>query len=240
VVYADKQTLVKPVPAKRTIALLTWRNAAVAAGVAAIIVFYFLKFNAGNVAEQNNYVKTNKVPDTIVKPVNNGQTTVVTNVPPTIQKNVIASRQSEQKDAVKEAKSTKREANAPAIAHQHMERYNKAAAIPDTEQPQMANSSERLDAIPVVNNKELPAKPQQRELAVIQAVPVAAIAVTETHTSFWDKLPLDEANKQEIMNIKNAGTAVAAVYDKVEEIKQQIHNTTVSVRIEKRKLIVSF
>ena len=72
-------------------------------------------------------------------------------------------------------------------------------------------------------------------------LPSVAINIYEedetTGNSLIDKLPIDELKKK---GIESVATAMANGYDKVNAIRQEISGSVISLKIEKRKLVVSF
>lgn len=238
-VYEQKQSLMKPEPAGRKIAFVpAWRTIGLAAGLAAIIITSVALLNqeAGTTAVNPVAKKTNATsitttpvitPSVAVAPVATTETTTATapTAPATEipENNRTKNRSKIEKTAIANNKTRN---TTPAATTGKIETAYATAKplqlqLPQTSPVQMLPVEKvAFAAMPLTAIDEYAAAPQ-----------------IETKQSWLDKLPIDDLKKQ---GLENAGTALSNGYDHLTKIKHNITATSLSVRVEKRKLILSF
>ena len=240
-VYAAKNKLMKEEPARRVMAFPSWQRYAIAAGVAALLFFSVYKFSGiGDAAIQGQAsVATNHTAPVSNIPQHNGtettnpathENTTATNNPADHENN--NHHDIAQSPAINEqqvpAAGPRRNPVSPPSHSRPAEQYATATLEKTTLQPISMN-----------NPLALAATHTQPEAPVAQTVPAAqAVAVADAdEQSLLQKLPIDEAQKRTLENVAEAMSNTA---DKIQEIKHNIAATSLSVRVEKKKLILSF
>jgi hypothetical protein len=101
------------------------------------------------------------------------------------------------------------------------------------------NEHYAIGAITPSEIKSLPGNSVAAAMPVAAVVPELPAAVSEEvpRESFFDKLPLDDFKKQ---NMQHMAAALASGVDKVNALRQGIDEASITVKVEKRKLILSF
>jgi len=229
--YDRKESLLQPVEDKKVIVLPVWRRYAIAAGVALLLMVggARLLFNENNVTERAYHsVAGNVSGSNVANPV------AVTTVPdknnlaaniPAAKNDVIPTVPPVQADNRKGVKTrpvkiNTAKPNTPAIAME-------AVAMVET--------------LPVA--EPMPISTEQKNIALaVTNVPALAIQYREDETvdeakSFVDMLPLAETKKQ---GMKTLAGEVATGYGRVSSLTQEIAHSNVSVKISRKKLVLSF
>lgn len=227
--YAGKQSLLKPIAQKRTIAFPLWRRYSIAAGIAAIIFISLFRLR-----ETDNYMaKTN-----ITRPVGTHNTAPLAATRSTGIKSSSATQPSTDSTSHKQTIATQ-------FAHITRSTFNNAAHVTNHKQEQQQQQE------PVIARRQIASA---ASFAAIEVKPltlhkneesIAAIAVPEllpdaeapVKRSFWDKLPISETNKKDAKNIAHA---ITNTYERINDLKEKISDKSVTITIEKRKLILSF
>jgi hypothetical protein len=228
-VCAHKEQLLKKEPGRR-IGLITWGKYGIAAGVAAIIA-----------AMVFNYTQENRKIGTIA-----------TNTP-SINKF----------KTTNEAVNPMQPAAADTTAHQTLNNSKPAAAIASTSNPHKRANATRIKRSPI---KEQPpriiAEDKTRELIAINQLPIvpaaglpyekateeapqpvevpvvaAETANDKQKKTIWDRLPLEDTKKE---GLKYTAAAVAETLKDMNDLKKDILQKNFTVKVEKRKLIISF
>ncbi len=233
IVYANKQSLMKeePVAAPRIMAFPVWKKYSIAAAVAAVLFLGVYKMTNSSNEVNNNAVAVNSnkqdlqvKKENVTEPVNNTPAQVEAPV-----NNAVAHH--------KQTTPTTNERTMPVLRQQVVKQEQ--VAHQDTKQVTPVN-----EAAPALQLREGVAPVEQLPVAVAKAmqpqpsdvVPVTTIEVPayaavqaqpEEKTTFLDKLPVDDIKKKQIGNIASA-------------IKDATESKKWSVKIEKKKLVLSF
>jgi len=227
VTFADKKSLIKPEPAKRIIALTPWKRYSIAAGVAALLFVGILKYLPGStqqfaVANKDTTTHTTAVA-TDNTPANAASKTPEKPADTTNSNTAIqVAAHIPGKPAVRQVKNKERiQREAPV----------QVAAIAHSEAP--ISRLATAQAAPTAVSNEVAATKEMRE---IPAMPVA-LNEERKKTTLWDRLPMDDLKKEKLEEVAGA---VSQAYTEVNTAKQEIDATTISVKVKKRKLIISF
>ena len=235
VVYADKSSLLRSEPSKRIIAFPLWRRYAIAAGVALLLFVSFLKYNGGS-RSKDEVAKTNTAPialPSIVLPVADTATDVAPRVEPAPQTNAVA--------VVHHSKPL------PGVPRKHRDRARETLLVREVKQEQEAPIVK--DAV-VPERTAMPVEDQPIAKQVHQAnrpdtlIPVALVQPTDQSDdakprkkSLIDRLPIDEANKHQL---KKLFRIAKGTYSGVSKAKQELEDGEITVRVEDKKLRISF
>ena len=232
IVFEDKKSLLRPEGGKRVIAFPKWQRYSIAAGVAAILFISFFKFNNAGKEIAITATDTTKTSVTVPgnkttpQPQNNiaaiAKDDTGTKAPVAVKSNDVA--------AVLPAKNTG--TKLVHTKHQPVIQYHQ-----DHEPVAMVNDP--LSRMNPGTIKELPYNSIAAATPVVTEVPtLPAIENTnEQKRSFFEKLPIDDLKKQ---GMENVATAFANGFDKISTIRQGIEESTVTVKIERRRLVISF
>ncbi len=227
-VFADKESLLKLLPSKRVIAFPHWRKYSIAAGVAALIFISLFKYvNKG--ADRVEITKTDTVKP-ILKQVADPQM-AANNV----------------KDIKSDVPAPGRKAvNVPAVIHGDVKiaaahsagRKNRKQeeVIEEQPRPHVRESVMELQlarTMPIAHDTAQMAPEIPRDIPAYTVQPVGE----EDKETFWDRLPIDDLKKDGLRNVANA---VASGLEQVNNMKKDLYRKSISVRIEKRKLLISF
>lgn len=236
--YTQKNTLTKPEPATKIIPFGNWKRSAVAAGVAALVCFSLYKFTVQpnyttDVAGINTPINATIVNNTSNNTNNNSAakdakpatTLSTTNYPATIAGN--------NKMATLPTKKTENIAKPTQTAMLVKEDKNIATA--------MATNALIKDAIDKIEPMYATLSTDEKNnfSAAVTNVPDVTIYIDngQTTQSFLDKLPIDELKKE---GMENVASALASGYDKVNAIRHSISASSISLKLQNKKLTVSF
>ncbi len=234
--YAHKTTLLKPDPTAKIIPFGNWKRSAIAAGVAALVCFSIYKLteqpnNSANIAGINTQIN-----NTI-----NNNTINYNNTP--------ANHKSPAAPPATTSSSGKIANNIATILPTH----NAASVATHTNETTQVKENNNVVAV-ALNTNTIPKnaidkiEPTYSALATeeknyfsvaVTNVPDVAIYIDngETTQSFLDKLPIDELKKE---GMENVASALASGYDKVNAIRHSISATSISLKLQNKKLTVSF
>lgn len=236
IVFEKKDALMQPEEGKKVIAFPVWRKYAVAAGVAAIFFVSYWKLHTGSTEEMTTVAAvttppaaatpaapaTNPTENTTPQQNTNNTTPApvnTTETPAPQQKTMLAANSVKQMDRVNVTENTTHET---AVA---------------------ANTTIATEQINRVEPAEMIAWKNQENFSevFVTNVPPASIYMHEgdergTH-SIIDKLPIDELKKK---GMEHVASAVATGYNKVHALREEISGSAISLKIEKRKLVISF
>ncbi len=244
-IYDKKAALLKPVPGKKAVPFPNWKRYAIAAGVAAILFISFYKFTTDTddttpVIAATETVKpaatatpgneATAAADPVKKEIQNDHTTAPVTTITTVQQNTTRSAHAPKTTStvasVKEPRKGINQWNIPQTEPSHpivVRAVTKAFEDMQPTEITAYNNEKTFSPEPVTN------------------VPALAIQIQEEgetpRSSLIDRLPIDDLKKK---GMENFATAMANGYDKVNALRQEISESTVSLKIEKRKLIVSF
>lgn len=228
-VYAHKESLLKPEPAaKKVIGFPAFRTYAAAAGIAAVLVITGAMFwRNTTVGDHSNGQLASNTPAIVEKPA--AVASSVINEHPAATTTISVTTPEVNNQPV---------ARHDAIAGTNKPEHMKKEDNPSEEKaPQPANVN--LVYVATGDLKTLPVSvaavdaPSQ----VTATLPDMGTAIEETKQTWFDKLPIDENKKK---NINNVATAVATGCEKINSFKENIASRGLSLRIEKKNLIVSF
>ncbi|MCW3121697.1 MAG: hypothetical protein JWQ38_1189 [Flavipsychrobacter sp.] len=226
-VYANKEALLKPLPAKRIIALPTWGRYSIAAGIAAIIFISLFRYQSANkisevaVIDTTSHKQTARTATpalaTTIAPVKND--TPVSVAPPVAR----AVAHTDMKLAVKERRN----------------KQQQVLQVITPEQP-VVKEVITIRELPVAATQKMPSanEPVMQEIKELPAYTTVEVADDEAKKrSFLDRLPIDDLKKQQLENI--AGSFAGAYHD-VNKAKQDLYSKSITIKVEKRKLIIGF
>ncbi len=234
--YSKKQTLTKPETTTKLIPFGNWKRSAIAAGVVALIGFSFYKVTVQpntnpiltNTNNNSNPSITAPTNNKLKKQENNNFTSPA--IPATteqIESNIAAVHQpvKTQKNRVKNT------TNSIQTQKERLATSNDA----------IANSIHSKEAIDKIEpNYVALATDEKNNFAVaVTNVPSVAIYIDngQTTQSFLDKLPIDELKKE---GMENVTSALASGYDKLNAIRHSISESSVTLKLQNKKLTVSF
>ena len=225
-VFADKNSLLKSVPAKRIIAFPQWRKYSIAAGVAVIVFISLFKY-LDNRKDTPRLTKVDSVSSQVVSPV------VANNTIDQKRGNAVEKQDTPNSKPVFSA--------SPKVAV--VPKINKVPAKHvEIQREQMpVHDVATIDDMPLLRIKQLPCGTQRVEISAVRDVPVYVMQNNEEEVkrTLWDKLPIDDLKKKQLENI--AGAA-ADIYEDISAAKQNLYDRSISidVKLEKRKLVISF
>ena len=229
-IFANKEALLKPLPAKRVIALPVWGRYSIAAGVAALICLSVWEHDnneAGNVAV--NTVDTGKTNTSVAITAAPSKTNTGTakdtdkiELPAAIEKKALAAHTVNQ--ATNKEKESKNSANSD---------------VKKEEETMLVRNTETISKLAPVDIKRLPNDKVAEQAVAMTTVPPYTIQapVDPAEATFWDRLPIEERNKKQL---KDVAGFVADTYQKVTTAKQEIADKTIAIKIEKKHLIITF
>ena len=247
VVFEYKSSLLRTAPAKPAIAFTQWRKYSIAAGIAAILVSSVVTYRYQNNTPGSSFSATKKTAPILIDTATAVQpkealaatqqltpTTPITTTPvpqATVQHANAQHTPAQPKTGV-----------GLAVAHNMKAHKNIIAARNNSKTlNEMTSTRERIESptLPVAALKTAPVHVHEEELPGDIAVPevTTVAATTEQKKSLWDMLPINKENKQEL---KAVAAAVADKYEQINTIKQTLQEKTLTIRVEKRKLIISF
>ncbi len=235
-VYKQKASLMKPMAEKKVMAIPRFRTYAIAAGVAALIVFTVAALYLINSTDQN-------LPPVAASLPANSKLPAVSNVP---QQQLAATTPSAQHTA---ARATEEVTKRPKASHTTVlpGKTNNNTGIANVKQARN-NSNDGLAArrkqqiinsMPVNSINELPVEKTQPATLALVTVPGYEMPKIENEErpSWIDKLPLEEHKKK---NLATMALAVANKCEQISEFKENITKKHVSLKVEHKNLIVSF
>lgn len=250
--YAAKKSLLKKEPV-RVVAFPHWQRYAVAAGVVILLSVAGVRFFTSQPAHTSDgYVQNDKkeMDEAAVVAVNGGSFTAQ---PAHVASGSVQDDEKERDEApvvaVNGGSFTAQPTHRASSSVQddkkvgvptHRDSHRDYSAVRDDKKviAPSAVAVEAIDRLPaeyvgMINNDRKIFSP-----GAVTNMPTATIYIEEEQKrSFLDKLPIDELKKG---GLENVATAVATGYDKVNAIRQGISEASITVRVEKRKLILSF
>ncbi len=240
VVYANKEALLKTLPAKRIALAPFWRNLSMAAGFAAIIVIAAVALHDGG----NN----TKVPVATTAVSNTTQPVASTDT--VVAQSDVATNSNAADSGAAATIST------PVISQQpkHERHATAALVVPPTsnKQPQAIAKQEAItkqEAAPAMNARVYLSPVAASEF---KKLPVDAahfnnvgnapddgfIASAPARRQTWiDRLPIEDEKKEHLNAI---ASAVTTGIDKASAFESSISDKKLTIKVEKRKLILSF
>jgi hypothetical protein len=222
-VYTHKEQLIQPVLQNRVIAVAQWKRYGIAAGIAIIILTSLIKYLPAS-SIHPGIAEKDTINNTIAKGIKtNALTETITRIPD----------------------------NAAPITLNTT--ATKLAARPKIKGIPMAISTNcsvkarsnitnlKEEALQILPYATLPVTTMNAEAALsneLTEIPAYTIAsVEEKKSTFWSKLPIDDIKKKQLENIAGA---LGHAYTNVQDVKQEIEATTINIRVEKKKIVISF
>ena len=233
-VYEHKQLLLKQEPERRKMILLpNWRTYGMAAGIAAVLAFGYFAIvdrssNVQPVVVRND---TGKIP---------AQTTtqtiaVVPDAPADTDNHVLpATTQNSGNNSMQHSVTTVKghTGNLATATHKKNKPTNEPITIP------MRPGTTTLTELASTGLHKLPVAGNTFTAAQTTELPDYNVAISTPERRSWiDKLPIDD-NKKEKLN--SAADKLADTREQVSDLKQDISGQSLSIRVERRKLIFSF
>lgn len=237
-VYGQKESLMKPLPEKKVIAMPRFRTYAIAAGVAAIVVITLLGIQqAGN--DNNNSVA--KV-ETTTTQQHTTQAPIASNIPAPAASATDNSNTTGQQTTTNQIQVVKTQA----VAHHNINTKNSGlpTTTAKTNNNAIAAASSRhqeMSSQQLADMKPLPVthkEPEALQLASVAEYTQPNIE-TEAKPTWFDKLPIEEQKKK---NLNNVAMAIANGCEQISELKENISKRSrgVSFKVQHKNLIVSF
>ncbi len=244
IVFEKKDALMQPEEGKKVIAFPVWRKYAVAAGVAAIFFVSYWKIHTGSTEEVTTVAAVTNQPaaTTPVAPVTN---TTVNPTPEQNPNNTDNTVPATTNTTETQAPQQKTMLAANTTKHDRVKHADRVNGVKNTthETAVAANNTVATEQInPVVPAEMIAWKNQENFSEVfVTNVPPASIYMHEGDekgtNSIIDKLPIDELKKK---GMEHVASAVATGYNKVHALREEISGSAISLKIEKRKLVISF
>lgn len=232
-VYAQKESLMKPLAEKKVIALPRFRTYAIAAGVAALIVCTVFALRQGNEGTQDLPPVATTAPADHAKSTitNNPKEALAVNTPSTPANDTHSQIQAPKQEKTTNTLPNNNNTTGIAKAKETQNSYEGLATA--TRQQVIMNSMEVNDM------KSLPTEKTPPAALALVAVPEYELPQIEAEEkgSWIDRLPLEERKKK---NLANVAMAVANKCEQISEFKENITKKHVSLRVEHKNLIVSF
>ena len=234
VVYTNKESLIKQVPAKR-IVFPHWQRYSIAAGVAALICISVLRF----MNRTDNNATIVALADT-AKPAAIHSQNAVAAVPDTLNTVVPAQAPVREQADINAGKK--------ATAIKNAAWHKVPVAIPQTDkknhnvtEPAMIVLSRpepiNIEAITLPDPKKLPVTTANTAPELLNMPSDEPVAIADKHKSFIDRLPLDEANKKQVAVIAGA---VAGAYEQVSGAKESLEGNKVRIRVHNTGISINF
>lgn len=227
-VYPDKSSLLKTEPAKRIIGFPAWRRYSIAAGIAALIfigLFRYLPLNKDNgvivkkdtVKPQTPILVLSKVDSTRIETPQN-QALHTSPVP--APANFIAHN--------KKNNPVKQEIKEAPVDQKVAEKRN-------TE----IHDSAIINTLTVAAIKEIPGDNVNTVIVAVKDIPNYTVKenTNVVKKTLWDRLPIDDLKKKKLAAIAGA---VANISGDADADNDGPDEKNVSVKIQKRKLMISF
>jgi len=236
-VYENKQQLLRPQPAKRTLAFPLWQRYSVAAGIAALICISVFKWGTqrgnNNVALSNNNSEHATSPVQAIAPKTNTNNTVAAS-----HSNTMATSTNQGGNTIspKQNKPGNNGTNNTATAIKHIYKEdNKSFVSYDTNKL----AKIEMDELPAVAVQKIPVKPSQKETPSLVEVPgFEIVAEDQGHKrSFLDRLHLDEANRNQL---KTIGKVFSGTVEKINDTKDNLSDKGITVQINRESVLLTF
>lgn len=227
-VYSRKAQILKPVAGGLVMKLNSWKQYAVAAGIALLMT----------IGGYNVIVSQNSDNVQLANANRTSKQTIATN----IHSQVASTKDTQAQNANINVASQVNQSNNTAIAI--LKSKNERAAIANEHKVE-AQDNEAISKPDIIAFEHIDA-PATKALAInmsndkpiIEEVSIGyEFADNNTKQGFLDKLPISELKKG---GLREVAASLTSGYEKVHAAKQEIYATDISVKIEKRKIVVSF
>ena len=229
ITYVHKAALLKPEPKKTITFWLQLRTTAIAAGIAAILV-------AGGLAINREY--NSALPVALKQPV---QHTPAQDVPPITASTIAqASINPTAANTLPLTYKTNETVTDNSVAGRVvMNKKLSRRTVPLATKATASFATLPLQAIPLdgVNKLNITtAHEAQLPLVNLAGYELPGIEIP-LKKSWLDNLPIDDLKKQSLVNM---GEAIATGYEEIANIKKNVTSKSLTIKVEKRKLILSF
>lgn len=244
IVFEKKDALMQPVEGKKVIAFPVWRKYAVAAGVAAIFLVSYWKLHTGSTEEVTTVAAVTN-PPAATTPVTPTENPTENNIPTQNTNNTNNTTAATTNTTETRAPQQKTMLAANTTKHDRVKHADRVNGVKNTTHARAvaANNTVATEQInPVVPAEMIAWKNQENFSEVfVTNVPPASIYMHEGDekgtNSIIDKLPIDELKKK---GMEHVASAVATGYNKVHALREEISGSAITLKIEKRKLVISF
>ena len=226
-VYPDKKVLLKPIPVKHVIALPNWQRYAIASGIALLLFGSIYRYTLQQTNQPeitDNHEKKSKpafkqtiIP--VVDTTHSQSTASATNIKPGLPTRVVP---------VNKSVATSKKVVHKLIIH------------PSVVQPTVqSHDSITLYGIVLATPNTLPNKNEPPAIQPLKEIPIPTMVASapKAKSSLWDKLPIDELKKKKLGNM---ASEVADVYNGMSTPKPDAEDKNITVRVTKRKILISF
>ncbi len=227
IVFVDKASLQRPSPSKR-MAFPLWTRYSVAAAVLLLIATALFRFmNPGTQVSEIAKVDTAKQ---VPVPVTNDRAPQVAEAK---ENTAIA------QDSAIAATPVIRNNNTRAVViHKSVkEQMKKEGEMP---MPVLRQAMEPIEELTMAVVKEMPsakAAPVEPEIREVPAYTLAADEEETGKSTFLDRLPIDDLKRNQVKNIAGA---VSDAYNEVRAAREDLYRKSISIRVEKKRLLISF
>jgi hypothetical protein len=224
IIYTDKNSLLRQGP-KRAVIFPAWVKYGVAAGIAAIMFVSSYKYwyagNNTNTVVKNDTAKHTPAP-TINVPVANTPVQNTQVPKQTITAITHAPVQHKQPGLINNKVVNKKQEAIVTVDNN----------VPAIQQP------DRIKTLSVAGTKPLPCNNADVSLAQVDAPGISLPAhETEAKKTFWEWLPMEEEKKARIENMANV---LAGAFSESDNKKEEPTDKKIDIKIEKRKLKLTF
>ncbi len=228
--YANKKALLKPEPKTAIIVLSSFKRYGIAAGVAAILFLSIYGLMNSNTPVTQNITIANNVNVILDKQETPTAVTVDTQKAFEESQLPVASSKPMEIAATTPKQTTKRKIAGTV-------KQNRKAVVAVTPR-HVAIEKTPIGAIPTNELVAINDRPLATSIEPTNVPQMATANLTEdTRKSFIDRLPINEQKKG---GLSLVASAINERIEKANDIKQEITASSISFRIEKRKLLISF
>jgi hypothetical protein len=244
IVFEKQDALMQPEEGKKVIAFPVWRKYAVAAGVAAIFLVSYWKLHTGSTEEMTTVAAVTN-PPAATTPVAPATNPTENTTPQQNTKNTNNSTPASIRTTETQVQQHKTMLASNTTKPDRVKQMNRVNVAKNTthETAVAANTTITTEQINRVEPAEMIAWKNQENFSevFVTNVPPASINMYEGHErgthSIIDVLPIDELKKK---GMEQVASAVATGYNKVHALREEISGSAISLKIEKRKLVISF
>lgn len=223
-VFVNKDSLLKKESTAKIIAFPQWRRYSIAAGVAAIIFISLFKV-----------MSDKKIEGTIAR-IDTVRPEAPVQHPITPEKVIAAPPQ--EMIAKQDRKSDVKPDVIQAVVRK--ERRSVEKQKEEVVYTPARPVADRIATLPVTEMQQLKSDAVELNPVALQDEPIAYALVSNSTTdkeSFLDRLPIDEIKKA---GIENMASAISDKYQQLNNAKQNLLDKSLSIKVEKRKLVISF
>lgn len=233
-VFGNKESLKKAEAAQKIIAIPVWRRYRVAAGIAALLFIALLAYLLPHNNGSDMPVGSSSQPAIAAPGTDTSHTEKVAQVPAPATPPAAT-------NADTATKPVNRTSNLQPVVKVNTAQPDYSPAHPAAEGEQRENKQrENINSLAITQAKMLPSDSGEASKGEIKRVPVytaVADSAAAPKKSLWDMLPLEDIKKR---GMEKFAGAIAATYNEINTMKQDLSDKTISVKVHKRKLIISF